>query len=67
METPYDWLVKICINCYGHMTKMAPSLYMVKTFKISPSLEPKCQWHWDLLCSIDDVIPTRYAQMMNLG
>ena len=20
----YDWLVKICTNCYGHMTKMAP-------------------------------------------
>ena len=23
METPYDWLVKIFRNCYGHMTKMA--------------------------------------------
>ena len=23
MKTPYDWLAKICTNCYGHMTKMA--------------------------------------------
>ena len=23
MTTPYDWLAKICSNCYGHMTKMA--------------------------------------------
>ena len=23
MTTPYDWLAKICTNCYGHMTKMA--------------------------------------------
>ena len=22
MTTPYDWLAKICTNCYGHMTKM---------------------------------------------
>ena len=23
MTTSYDWLAKICTNCYGHMTKMA--------------------------------------------
>ena len=23
MTTPYHWLARICINCYGHMTKMA--------------------------------------------
>ena len=23
MTTPYDWFVKICTNCYGHMTKIA--------------------------------------------
>ena len=23
MMTPFDWLAKICTNCYGHMTKMA--------------------------------------------
>ena len=26
MTTSYDWLVKICTNCYGHMTKMAAML-----------------------------------------
>ena len=26
MTTPYDWLVKICTNCYGHMTKIAATL-----------------------------------------
>ena len=31
MTTPYDWLAKICTNCYGHMTKWPPSPYMVKT------------------------------------
>ena len=25
---------------------------MVKTIEISASLEPKCQWSWDLVCSI---------------
>ena len=34
---------------------------------ISSSLEPKGQWPWDLVCSIGDVGPTRFAQMMNLG
>ena len=29
--------------------------------------EPKGQWPWDLVCSIGDVGPTRFAQMMNLG
>ena len=23
MTTPYDWLAKTHINCYGHMTNMA--------------------------------------------
>ena len=23
MTTPYDWLAKICTNCYGLMTRMA--------------------------------------------
>ena len=34
---------------------------------MSSSLEPKGQWHWDLVCSIWDVGPTRFAQMINLG
>ena len=23
MTAPYDWLAKMCTNCYGHMTKIA--------------------------------------------
>ena len=34
---------------------------------MSSSLEPKGQWSWDLVCSIRDVGPTRFAQMINLG
>ena len=64
MTTPYDWLAKIITNCYGHMTKMA--IYG-KTLHISSSLEPKGHWLWDLVCSIGDVGPTRFAQVMNLG
>ena len=67
MTTPYDWLAKIYTNCYGHMNKMAPRPYMVKTLKISSSLEPKGHQLWELVCSIGDVGPTKFAQMMNLG
>ena len=34
---------------------------------MSSPLEPKGQWPWDLVCSIGDVGPTRFAQMINLG
>ena len=40
---------------------------MVKTFLISSSLERKGQWPYDLVCSIWDVGPNKFAQMMNLG
>ena len=30
-------------------------------------MEPKGQWPWDLVYSIGDLGPTRFAQMMNLG
>ena len=67
MTTPYDRLAKTYTNCYGHMTKMATMPILVKTLVISSSLEPKGHWLWDLVCSIEDVGPTRFAQMMNLG
>ena len=68
MTTPYDWLAKIYTHCSGHMTKIATiPIYGKKTLKISSSLEPKGQWPWDLVCSIGDVGPTRFAQMINLG
>ena len=64
MITPYDWLAKIYTNCYGHMTKMATTPIYGKN---SSSLEPKGYWLLDLVCSIGDVGPTNFAQMMNLG
>ena len=32
MTTPYNWLAKICTNCYGHMTKMATKPIYGKNF-----------------------------------
>ena len=29
MATPYNWLAKICSNCYGHMTKMATTPHIL--------------------------------------
>ena len=66
MKTPYDRLAKIYTNCTDHMIKMASTLTYGKKPLISSPLEPKGQWPWDLVCSIGDVGPTRFAQMMNL-
>ena len=40
---------------------------MVKTSWKSSSPEPEGQWPWDLVCSIEDVGPTKFVQMMILG
>ena len=43
-----------------------PHPYMVKIlYKSSP--EPEGWWPWDLVCSIGDVGPTKFVQMMILG
>ena len=57
---------KFVPNVNGHMTKMATMPILGKTLLISSTLEPKGQWPWDLVCSIGDVGPTRFAQRMNL-
>ena len=67
MKTPYDRLAKMYTKCTGHMTKMATTPIYGKTLLMSSSLEPKGQWPWDLVCSIGDMGPTRFAQMINLG
>ena len=67
MRTPYDRLAKIYTNCTGHMTKMATTPIYGKTLYMFSSLEAEGQWPWDLVCSIGDVGPTRFAQMINLG
>ena len=71
MKTPYDGLAKIYTNCTGHMTKMATMpIYGKNPLNIFSGTKrpmPGGQWPWDLLCSIGDVGPTRFAQTMNLG
>ena len=37
------------------------------TGNVVPPCPPPHQWPWDLLCSIGDVVPNRFSQMMNLG
>ena len=65
MKTPYDSLAKNNTNCTGHMTKMATmSIYGKNPLNIffSRTKRPMA-----LVCSIRDVGPTRFGQMMNLG
>ena len=65
MTTPYDWLAKIYTNYYGHMTKMATTpIYGKNSLNIFFSGTKRLL---DLVCSIGDVGPTNFAQMMNLG
>ena len=51
------------------MTKMAarPILYMVKTFQKSSSPEPVGRFPRNLVCSIGDSSPSKFAQMMTIG
>ena len=44
-----------------------PHPYMIKTLQKSFPPEPEGQWPWDLVCSIGDVGPTKFVQMMILG
>ena len=67
MKSPYDRLANIYTICSGHMTKMATTPKYGKTLLISSSLEPKGQWPLDLICSIGDVGPIRFAPMVILG
>ena len=65
MKTPYDSLAKMCANCTGYMTKMTTTpIYGKNTlyFFFSGIKRPM-----DLVYSIVDKGPTRFAQMMNLG
>ena len=67
MTTPYDWLAKIYRNCYGHMAKMTNMLIYGKNSLNIFFPGTKRPLVWDFVCSIADVGPTRFAQMMNLG
>ena len=58
VEHPLEGGTKVYINGPGHMTKMALCPYMVKTIKISSSLEPVDQFQQNLLCSVEDSGPS---------
>ena len=66
MKTPYDRLAKIYTKCTGHMTNMATTPIYGKTPLNVFFSGTKGQWPWDLVCSIGDVVPTRFAQMIDL-
>ena len=48
------------------MTKMAATPIYGKNSLKSSSSEPEGRWPWDLVCSIGDVGPTKFVQMMIL-
>ena len=48
------------------MNKMAATpIYGKNPLKSSP--EPEGRWPWDLVCSMGDVGPTKFVQMMIIG
>ena len=61
MQTAYGASSKVCSNSSGHMTKM--TVYGKKHLKYS-SPEPFGRWHWNVVCSIGDVGPTKFIQTM---
>ena len=70
MMTTYDWLVKICTNCYGHLTKMAATPIYGKNYLVFKYLHLWNQSANGLVTysvALVDVVPSRFAQMMNLG
>ena len=65
-KTPLVSCLKIYTNCSGHMTKMATTpIYGKKPLKKSP--QPEGRWPWDLVCSIEDVGPPKFVQILILG
>ena len=52
MTTPYDWLAKICTNCYGHMPEIAAMpIYGKNSLDIfsgtkTPMALGLTMWHW---------------------
>ena len=53
IEPPWDGGKKVCSTGLGHMTKLAAMPIYGKNLKKSSSLEPKGQWPWKLVCSIE--------------
>ena len=67
MKTPYAKLAQIYTQYFGHMTKMTTMpIYGKNPLKFS-SPEPEGRSPLDLVCSIGDVDPTKFGQMMILS
>ena len=70
MKTPYDMLAKINTNCTGHMNEVATMpIYGKNPLNIffSGTKRPMAFGLGMYTCSIEDVGPIQFAQMMNLG
>ena len=68
MNTPYEKYAKIYTNCSGHMTKMVDIPIYGKTPKdLLKNQKASDLRTWDLVCSIRDVGPTKFVQIMILG
>ena len=66
MQTAYGAGSKVCSNGPGHMTKMTV-IYGKKNHLKYSSPEPVGRWHWNVVCSIGDVGPTKFIQTMIPG
>ena len=61
IKTPYDRLAKIYTNCFGHIIKMAITPLYIKNSLNIFFFGTKGQWPLDLVCSICDVDPSKFA------
>ena len=57
--------MKIYANGFGHMRKMAARLIKGKN-PLKATSEQESQYPWDLVCSIWDMGPSKFVQMMIL-
>ena len=67
VEPPWVGGTIFCSWHLGHMTKMAPLPYMVKTIQKSSSPEPAGRFPRNLVCSIGDSSPSLYPRHLCRG
>ena len=61
------WKRKVVQMVLVTWPRWPPRPYMEKTLQKSSSPEPEGRWPRDLVCSIGDMGPTKFVQMMILG
>ena len=62
VEPPWAGGTIFCSRHLGHMTKVAPSLYLLKTIHKSSAPEPAGRFSRNLVCSIGD-----FHDTLNVG